>query len=300
MSSPRISVALAVYNGAAHLEAQLDSLLAQDVPDFEIVASDDASIDGSLALLQACAARDNRLRVLSQPRTLGFTNNFAAAFAACRGELICPSDQDDLWRSDKLRLLAAALGEADLVYCDSELIGEDGRPLGARLSEQRGMCSGKDPLVFVLSNCVSGHAMLFRRALLARALPIPEDQYYDWWIAIVAACSAGVRYLDEPLVQFRRHGTTATGLGGVRRDPVFALEPYLRERQQLLAAMRTLSPPSGTELEQLHTALTLWIDQRQWLPLLRFSLRHHRRLLHPLRPRLGRGVLRVLKSALRG
>ena len=158
------------------------------------------------------------------------------------------------------------------------------------------MYSGDDPLVFALSNCASGHAMLFRRTLLNRALPIPTGQYYDWWLAIVAACGAGVRYLDEPLVQFRRHAATATGLGSARKDPTFVLDLYLRERLHLVAAMQTLDSPARRELERLHTALAAWIEQQRRLPLLWFALQHHRRLLHPLRPRLWHGLLRVVRS----
>lgn len=299
---PEISIVLGVYNGGAYLGTQLDSLLAQQHQNFEIIASDDASTDESLQLLQSYAARDPRLKVLVQPRNLGFTANFAAAFSACRGDLICPSDQDDLWHPSKLQRLQSAIGDADLVYCDSALIDEHGKSLGFRLSDQRGMSSGRDPLVYLLSNCASGHAMLFRRQLLERALPIPDGQWYDWWLALTAVCGAGVTYLDEPLVQFRRHGTTTTSLGGARADAGFHLGGYLRERLQLVQAMLTRLPLQAEDqrlLVQMQAALQGWLDEGRRLPLLCLLLRHHRRLLYPLRPRLRHGLLRVVKSALK-
>jgi glycosyltransferase involved in cell wall biosynthesis len=53
--TPLISIALCTYNGERFLREQLDSLLAQEHPNFEIVAVDDASTDGTLAILEACA-----------------------------------------------------------------------------------------------------------------------------------------------------------------------------------------------------------------------------------------------------
>ena len=63
---PLVSVLLPVHNASATLGAALDSLLAQSLPDFEVVALDDGSSDGTLALLQAYAQRDARVRPLPQ------------------------------------------------------------------------------------------------------------------------------------------------------------------------------------------------------------------------------------------
>ena len=63
---PLVSVLLPVHNASATLGAALDSLPAQSLPDFEVVALDDGSSDGTLALLQAYAQRDARIRPLPQ------------------------------------------------------------------------------------------------------------------------------------------------------------------------------------------------------------------------------------------
>jgi glycosyltransferase involved in cell wall biosynthesis len=214
MTLPRISVALCVYNGERWLPAQLASVLAQEGVEIDVVALDDASTDGSLAILQAHAQADPRIRVVANDRNLGHLKSFEQCMGLCTAPLIAPCDQDDIWDPRKLAILAEALGDADLAYCNSEYIDGEGRSLGRRVSDDIGpMLAGKDPLRFVFQNTVSGHAMLVRRETFDSALPLPALMYHDWWLAIRAAAGRGVVYVDQALVQFRRHDLTASSMG---------------------------------------------------------------------------------------
>ncbi|MDE2149827.1 MAG: glycosyltransferase [Gammaproteobacteria bacterium] len=225
-TTPLISVALTAFNGERYLRGQLDSLLAQDYPDFEIVAVDDASADSTGEILDSYSAREPRLRCYRNERNLGVVGNFARAFARCRGELIAPCDQDDLWLPDKLSRLAGALTAADpavmMAYCDSELLDEYGGSLGRRVSGKLVLTGIDDPLGFAFGNCVSGHAMLFRRELLERALPFPAAVFYDRWLAFAAAAIGRIVYVDAVLVRYRQHAAAQTdfaGRRGRRRGP---------------------------------------------------------------------------------
>src|SRR5262245_54450304 len=144
MSSPRVSIALCTYQGEAYLGEQLDSLLAQDVKDIELVACDDASSDGTWGILQSHESRFAQARLQRNTANQGLQKNFEQAFSACSGEWIAPCDQDDRWLPGKLgRLLEAAQATgATLAYCDSELIDEQGRSTGRRVSDRYRMVSG--------------------------------------------------------------------------------------------------------------------------------------------------------------
>lgn len=298
-ASPLISIALCTFNGERFLRPQLDSLLGQDHPALEVVAVDDGSGDGTVAILEAYAARDPRLRVFRNAETLGHRRNFDRAMGLCRGELIAPSDQDDVWRPDKLRLMAAALGGAAAIYCDSELIDSEGRPLGRRMSQLFPMARIDDPAGFYFGNTVSGHAMVFRRALLERALPIPEGLYHDWWLAFVAACEGGVSYCPEPLVGYRQHVATVTDVArlrssGRRRPDGLGLARHLATEQRLRACARYLAGRDGGLSAEL---LRLWEARRdRWFcaALAGLALRHRDRLFALQRP----GRVRRLREAL--
>jgi glycosyltransferase involved in cell wall biosynthesis len=308
---PQISVALCVCNGAHYLRELLDSVLAQTGVHIEVVAVDDCSTDDSLALLHDYAARDARLRVFANVQNLGPRRNFEQAMARCRGEFIAPCDQDDIWQTDKLQRLLAAIGTADLAYCDSTFIDTQGVATGARVSDNKTMLRGHAPLRFVFANSVSGHAALLRRDLFTAARPFPDGVYHDWWLAMRAAMRGGIVYLDQPLVRFRRHAAAFSTLGraGSGRGPS-RHRLWLEERRHLLEAYCAAAAPCPTAATELRGALeraiaggsrvallrALWrvrpllAEQGAWRATLRMQLRFLYKLLRarreaPIAPR---------------
>ncbi|HSW14655.1 MAG TPA: glycosyltransferase family 2 protein [Solimonas sp.] len=240
------SIALCTYNGGRFLRAQLDSLLGQDYPSLEIVAVDDGSTDGSWEILEEYARRDARLRIHRNPDNLGFIGNFERAMSLCRGEYIALSDQDDIWDPRKLSILVARIGSHSAIYSDAELIDEHGHALGMRSSSRMYMYRGADPAAFVFFNCVSGHAMMIRRELLAAALPFPRIRFHDWWLAFVAASFGGVEYVDQPLVQFRQHEAARTDMAKRKKKAKKDRIEVFEERAQWLRELaRVPSPHQG-------------------------------------------------------
>lgn len=287
--SPLVSVALCVYNGERHLREQLDSVLAQENVALEVVAVDDGSSDGSVALLREYAARDRRVRVYVNPGNLGPLRSFERAMSLGRGEFIAPCDQDDRWLPHKLSRLLAVIGEADLAYCDSEYIDASGGRLGRRVSDDLIMLDGTDPLRFVFHNSVSGHAMLLRSRVLAVAGAAPERLYHDWWLAMCAAAHGGIVYLDQALVQFRRHadayspvGNNSTGaaIGSAQRKRQGYLgtanRKWIDERTYLAAAMAATHWPGQAAARDWARALRSALEQP--LPLYRAIWRYRRSL----------------------
>lgn len=208
---PLISIALATYNGESFLAQQMDSLLAQDYPNLEIVISDDCSTDGTWEILQNYATQDNRIRLLPRDINRGYVNNFIRTFHACKGSLISPSDQDDIWHPNKTRRLLDSIGAADLVYCNNRFIDENDIPLGMTYSDTvSSMVSGNDPRALIFCTPISGHAMLFRRDILHAADSLGAASYIDWLIAFLAANRNGINYVNEVLVDWRQHSTSET------------------------------------------------------------------------------------------
>lgn len=208
-AAPRLSVAMATYNGARWLDAQLDSILAQIGAQDELVIVDDASRDGCAERIDE--RRDRRIRLLRNANNCGVRVSFERAMGACRAPFLFLSDQDDVWLPGKVDALTAALaGGAILAISDASVIDGEGRVVEPSFMARRGGFRGGFVHTLV-KNRYLGCAMAFRRDLLDEALPIPHDvPMHDMWIGALAALRGPVAYIDRPLMQYRRHGANVS------------------------------------------------------------------------------------------
>jgi glycosyltransferase involved in cell wall biosynthesis len=116
---------LPVWNAEATLQACLDSLSAQSLTDFELIAVDDGSSDNSRELLFAHARRDGRLRVVAEPHR-GLVPALNEALARAQSRLVARMDADDLAHPDRLALQARRLetdNVVDMLGCGVRVTG---------------------------------------------------------------------------------------------------------------------------------------------------------------------------------
>lgn len=205
-----ISVVLCSYNGSLFIAEQVLSILNQTHPVAELIIADDASTDDTLAVIEALALKDNRIRISCNEQNIGFSANFEKAMQSARHELIAIADQDDIWHELKIEVLLAQLGpDTPLIYCDSVRFHTT-PPLHPVVNKKNRHISGNDPQKIAMFNTISGHAMIIRRSLLLQALPFPKGVYYDWWLAVIAMCVGYVQFVPEILVYQRVHESNIT------------------------------------------------------------------------------------------
>ena len=231
MRPMRISVAMCTYNGAEFLPAQLASIAEQTRAPDEIVVCDDASTDDTRGVLESFA-RTSQIPVslYFSDQNAGSLKNFERAIGLCTGEVIVLSDQDDVWRADKLQLLEKALRDrpqAGLVFSDAELVDENLHSLGRRMWDEVGfdahkrklIRTGKSLDVLITGWTVTGATMAFRSDYVKLALPIPANiaMIHDGWIALTVAAVADVVFIEEPLIKYRQHERQQ--VGAPKRDP---------------------------------------------------------------------------------
>lgn len=200
-----ISVCLAAYNGEKHIGSQLASILTSPRVT-ELLVSDDGSIDGTRAAVAAIA--DPRVRLLSGPGR-GVVRNFEFLLGQAAGNYIFLSDQDDVWLERKVDAMMQALAHADLVVSDCAIVDEQLRVVTPSFFAARG--SGPGLVKNFLRNSFLGCCMALRREMLDHVLPFPAAvPMHDWWIGLMASRKGRVRFLNEVLVLYRRHGANAT------------------------------------------------------------------------------------------
>lgn len=110
--NPTVSIGLPVYNGATYLPAALDSLLAQDFTDFELIVADNASTDGSTEICAEYARRDSRIRFVGNSSNMGAAANFNRTFKLASGRYFMWAADDDLWDPSFVRRCVDALEAA--------------------------------------------------------------------------------------------------------------------------------------------------------------------------------------------
>ena len=147
-STPRISVCIPTYRGAAHLAATMESVLAQTVDDFELIVVDDNSPDETGAIVARYG--DSRIRYLRNPTNLGPEGNWNRCLEEARGRYFKLLPQDDLlapdclerqvavFESDAEQQIALVFGARNVADANGKVImrrvlyGSEAKRIGAR------------------------------------------------------------------------------------------------------------------------------------------------------------------------
>lgn len=121
-----ISIIVPVYNSVKYLERSLSSILTQSFPDFEIIAVDDGSTDGSWELMKQFALNDSRVKIFHKENGgVSSARNFGLTKAM--GKYICFVDSDDELMGDALKIMVDMTGGGiDLVMGGYEMYDEKG------------------------------------------------------------------------------------------------------------------------------------------------------------------------------
>lgn len=192
---PLVSVVVPVYNNAAHLGSCLHSLLAQPVHDLEVVVVDDGSTDGSAEVAASYAARDARVRVVTQENS-GVSIARNNAVPLCRGEFLTFADGDDVLPADAWGPMLRSLARTGSDFAVGKAEREDLTASGSRRFvtplmrrnhrvERRGITIDQAPLmladVFVWNKVF--RTQFYRDA----AIHFPERTRYQDQVAMTQA-----------------------------------------------------------------------------------------------------------------
>ncbi|HEX9079530.1 MAG TPA: glycosyltransferase [Desulfuromonadaceae bacterium] len=229
-SPPAVSVLMPVRNEERFLPEALRSLARQTLRDWELIAVDDGSTDGTPALLAGAAREDSRVRLLSS-RGQGLVAALNLGLAACRAPLVARMDGDDISHPARLGEQAAFLarhGDIDLVACSFRHFPRHAVGSGMAAYEQwQNRLTGHDAIMadrYVESPFVHPSVMFRRHCVEAaggyRDMGWPED--YDLWLRLAAA---GVRFARLPgkLFFWRERPERTT-----RTNPCYTAEAFRR------------------------------------------------------------------------
>lgn len=212
-ATPKVSLILAVYNLDVFLPACLDSLLAQTFHDFEIIAVDDGSTDGSADTLVRYTNKTGKLRVVTQ-KNQGPAGAFNTGMQLAQGQYVGFVGNDDWVAPDFLEKMVNALesNDSDVAVCNYFNCYESGEKIPAAFPENHAAETGREWLGFLCHArdfAPAVQRIIVRRALLTlNKISFPtvrnaEDQHLA---SLVYASASRVVAVPEPLVFYRiRH-----------------------------------------------------------------------------------------------
>lgn len=248
---PPVSVCMAACNGERYITEQLRSILSQLSADDELIVVDDGSGDRTRECVRSLC--DERIRLLVHEKNLGVLRSFEDAIRQANHSIIFLSDQDDVWRADKVPTVLQAFAthpEADVIVSGVCTIDAEGN-MAAGPARSHSVPFRSGFWANLIRNRYQGCTMAFRARILPEVLPLPHgyDVLHDIWIGVRNALSnGGALYIDEPLVMYRRHAGTVTGrrtLSALRR---------LRVRVHLVRALLEFARSRRISAAEAHEA----------------------------------------------
>ena len=221
---PLLTLIIPVHHGEKWIAATLDSIVAQNADDLQVIVVDGSLDDASAKIIETYADRLS-LDLVRRPDldNLRTKVNFAAERA--RTSYICFLCQDDLWmpgRMTSIRRWIASAPEAAYHAGPVQIVNQDARPLGKLRSPlPLDVPSPKDMLVerLLVQNFICAPAVVFRRDHWLAVGGLEVDLWYsgDWDLYFKLADLGEVYYHPEVTAAFRIHGGSLTVTGS--RDP---------------------------------------------------------------------------------
>jgi glycosyltransferase involved in cell wall biosynthesis len=209
---PLVSVGIPTFNRLEMLRRAVESVLAQDYVNIELVISDNASTDGTQAWCESLARRDSRVRYVRQATNLGAIANFSKAFRCARGSLYMVLGDDDWLETTYVsHCCHVLLGRSDLavvcgtprIYLEDHFLHE-GRKMN--LLQPSGAARVVAYLWQVGEN-VPFHGLM-RREMLTTVPPMPEVLAGDWLFIAWLAFTGKIKTLENTSINKSVAGTT--------------------------------------------------------------------------------------------
>ncbi len=210
---PTVSIILTCYNHIKYIEPCLEGVRAQTFRDFEIIAIDDGSKDGTREWL----AEQKDIRCIFNENNLGTYATLNVGLREAKGDYIAVLNDDDLWEPEKLAKQLELLESNPKVglvhtggyFIDGEGNRTEGNPLGFRFPTFE---TGDILLGLVYENKIIASAALARRECFEKVGTFNEAYFGsgDWemWFRIAEAYEVG--FVDAPLTMYRVHGANAS------------------------------------------------------------------------------------------
>lgn len=216
----KVDVVIATYNGEKYIKSQLESIISDEYfDDFvsNIIISDDNSTDETLNIINEF--NHPKIKIYTNNGKSGVCGNFQNGLKHSTSELIILSDQDDVWKPNRISVFIKGMeslgGKYKIFFSDLTVVDENLAVIHDSFWKSQGI---KPVRVFseknmVFQNVSPGCAMILNKDLLNLSMPFPENIImHDWWFLLLASSiNASIGYTNESTILYRQHGGNVIG-----------------------------------------------------------------------------------------
>ena len=215
-----VSVVMSIYKpNLKFLGEQLDSIDAQDIDDLEVIVYNDCPEDDRREAFCREHCTRHPLRYIHGKENRGYVKAFEFLVQQAQGAYLAFSDQDDIWLPGRIEKCLAPLEEGYLlVSCDRQVIDGEGkieveswRAAHPKAIENQWQ-TGERLLPQAVFTCFSiGMATMMRTDVARELIPYPTCTGHDKWLTMGADALGACAFVNQALVQYRRHGSNVSG-----------------------------------------------------------------------------------------
>jgi glycosyltransferase involved in cell wall biosynthesis len=206
----KITVCMATYNGEKYIEQQLKSILRQLSEDDELIISDDNSSDTTIRIIERL--KDKRIKLQKNQKFKSPIFNFENAIKYAIGDIIVLSDQDDIWKDNKIQIIKdnIKIDTVSFQMYNGNCIDANGKVIHKSLFDYIRIRYGL--LQNIKKNSFIGCNIAFTKELLPFILPFPKNiPMHDMWIGSCAYLFGEVKFINNKIFSYRLHENNFTG-----------------------------------------------------------------------------------------
>ncbi|MCQ2342433.1 MAG: glycosyltransferase family 2 protein [Paludibacteraceae bacterium] len=220
----QIDILLSTYNGERYLAEQIESIIHQSYTDWHLLIRDDGSTDKTTDIIaHYVTLYPQQIEILPGGTNIGIIRSFEELLRTSKAKYCMLSDQDDVWKEDKIEVSIRHLqqieqqypNEGVLCYSDLELVDEQLRPMHTTFWQYNRL---KMPLAnewkwTCISNPMPGCSCIMNEKAKAMVVPFPEGiPMHDWWIITKVGKEGKTDYIPQATMLYRQHGNNAYGV----------------------------------------------------------------------------------------
>lgn len=207
MNDTKVSIIMPTFNSARFVKSAIDSILSQTFQDFEFIIIDDASTDGTLAILSEYAQKDNRIRIIENDIYMGLISSLNRGIRESMGEYVARMDSDDIAIKDRVEKQVAVMdANPDISVLGGALayIDASGNELGVvrycELNRHLSVCPLLHPTVLIRRNVLTRNNFCY-----LEKYRFAED--YFLWLQI--SKKGRISAINDVVVKYRLNNNAA-------------------------------------------------------------------------------------------